>query len=461
MHILSAINCYFLGPVLPFLLLGSGIYFAFRLHGQPLRSPRSMLRVFFTRQSDDGVSPFRAVTVALAGTLGVGNIAGVATSIALGGPGAVFWMWISALSAMIVKYAEIVLAMRHRKMTNNTMHGGAMYYMQNRGTAIAFAVLCAATAFPLGNIVQIRAATDAITSIFPIPGWLCGVILGILIFTVVFGGVKGISDVTVSLIPFFSLLYIAFSLFIIVTNASLLPAVFRSIIVGAFRTDAAAGGVLGYLISLTMRSDAVRLGVTRGILSNEAGCGTAPIAHAAANSKSPAEQGFWGVFEVFADTIVLCSMTAFVILLFPESLSFGGESGIGIALYAFAKGAGNIARVILCVSILFFAFASAVCWAYYGLESLYFLTDTRNSRFLYLLAYSGISIYASVAAADIIWETADFAIGAMTLLNLCCLCAHHREIESETECYFGRPHHAEKKPHHSTFSKRKTKKTAA
>lgn len=436
MSLLHWLNLNLIGPVLPVALIGAGVWFLFRMRGYPLRAPKRICAVLLTRQKGSGVSPFRAVTVALAGTLGVGNIAGVATSIAVGGAGAVFWMWISALAAMVIKYAEIVLAMRHRADEGGILHGGAMYYMP-RPAALLFALLCAGAAFPLGNIIQIRAASDALTAVLPVPPLLCGGIAAVLIFAVVWGGVHGISDMTVALIPFFSLMYIAFSLYIIGANISRLPAVLGEIISDAMSPDAAAGGTAGYLLALLLRNASLRLGVTRGILSNEAGCGTAPIAHAASTAAHPAQQGCWGVFEVTADTVVLCTMTAFVILLFPESLTAAGGSGVSIALAAFGAGAGQIVRLLLCISVFFYAFSSAVCWAYYGLEGLRFLTPSRHARTVYLLLYSAAAFYGAVAASDVIWESADLFTGVMTLLNLAFLCLHHREIEHETSLFFG------------------------
>lgn len=433
--LLHWLNSYVIGPVLPIALIGAGLWFLIGMRGYPLRAPRKICAVLLTRQRGSGVSPFRAVTVALAGTLGVGNIAGVATSIAFGGAGAVFWMWVSALAAMVIKYAEIVLAMRHRVSSGREVYGGAMYYMP-RWAAILFALLCAGAAFPLGNIIQIRAAADALTTVFPISPLLCGGITAILIFAVVWGGLRGISDMTVALIPLFSLLYIAFSLYIIGTNLERLPAVLGAIFSDALSPDAAFGGTVGFLLSLVLRNNSLRLGVTRGILSNEAGCGTAPIAHAASTAAHPAQQGCWGVFEVTADTVILCTMTAFVILLFPESLAEAGGSGVSIALAAFGAGAGKTVRLLLCLSIFFYAFSSAVCWAYYGLEGIRFLTPSQPVRKLYLLLYSAAACYGAVAAADVIWESADLFTGAMTLLNLVFLCLRHREIERETFAFF-------------------------
>lgn len=428
-------NTWIFAPVLPVLLLGAGIYLAVLMRGYPLRAPKTVLRVF-KRKSEGGVSPFRAVTLALAGTLGVGNIAGVASAIAAGGPGAVFWMWISALCAMMVKYAEILLAVRYRKAENGVWHGGAMYYMTGRILPAVFAAICVAASFPLGNVIQIKAAAESLESVSGLSGLSVGLICAVLVLIVVGGGVHKISDLTVRLIPALSGLYIAMSAFILIRFASHLPGAFGAILEGAFSFRAAAGGGLGYIILSFLRSGSLRYGVTRGIMSNEAGCGTAPMAHAAAKTDSPAQQGCWGVFEVFCDTILLCTLTALVILVTGVPVSDAG-SGMDLAVAAFAAGLGPVAGYLLCGSAFLFAFATVICWAYYGLECLHFLTCKPVFRIAYIILYALSSVYGSVAAPGAAWIFADFAVGVMTVLNTVCVCLHGGELQTETFRLFG------------------------
>jgi AGCS family alanine or glycine:cation symporter len=437
---LKIINTYLFGPALPIIMFTVGIYFMFRLKFFHIsHAPKVIRALFKKRPTEDGeksISPFKAVTVALAGTLGVGNIAGVATAITAGGAGAIFWMWLSATTSMLIKYSEIVLAVAYRrKKQGSSYYGGAVYYIRDGlgkpRIAILFAVLCIITSFTLGNTVQVKAASEALYSVFGIPPLACGIACAVLAFIVMAGGVKWISDLTVRLIPFLAIVYIVFSMVIIIKNVDMLPGIIGQIISKAFDFNAAAGGIAGFMLSRAMR-----FGVARGILSNEAGCGTAPTAHASANTNSPAEQGCFGIFEVFADTILLCSMTAFVILIYGDT---NGLDGVILALASYENGLGSIAGYFLCGSIFLFAFATIICWFYYGSEAIGFLSEKPIYKHLYLLLYTVVIVIGSIISNSTIWELADATVAMMTVINTVCVCGMSKIVVDYTKKFISAP----------------------
>ena len=413
-----------LGGILPFFLLGAGAYFAFLLIPRVIRRKTPKTR---------GQGSARALAVALAGTLGVGNIAGVASAIALGGAGAVFWMWVSALLAMVLTYAEVVLALRYRCFdAAGRAHGGAPYYIRKafRGKAGrvlggAFAMLCLLCMLTLGGVVQSAAASEAMQTAFSVPPALTGAVLGVGACLVLFRGSAGVERACTLLVPIVCVLFSVGSLAAIWMRAGALPAAFRAIFNGAFSAQSAAGGALGFFTSR-----AVRYGVARGIVSNEAGCGTAPIAHAAARVSRPAEQGKWGMIEVFVDTILLCTVTALVILTSGAPPVAGG--GMAYAIAAYGTVLGSAAAPLLATSVLIFAFATVLCWAHYGAESIYALTGREKSRLLPILV-AGACVIGALAAPSFVWDVTDLVLAVMTLLNLTALLLLRREVREESE----------------------------
>ncbi len=412
------------GVILPFFLLGAGAYFAALLLPRLLKRKRRWVR---------GNGSARALAVALAGTLGVGNIAGVASAIALGGAGAVFWMWVSALLAMFLKYAEVVLAVKYRRYdAAGRAHGGAPYYMKKAfpgrvGRALGgiFCLLCLACMFTLGGVVQSAAASEAMSRAFSVPPALTGAVLGVLACLILWRGSAGVARACTVLVPVVCALFAVGSLVAILMRAEALPVAFAAIFKGAFSMESVAGGALGFFTSR-----AVRYGVARGIVSNEAGCGTAPIAHAAANVRCPHEQGVWGIVEVFVDTILLCTMTALVILTSGVPVQEGG--GMSYALAAYAAVLGKAAAPLLAVSVLIFAFATVLCWVHYGAESLYALTGRKNSRILPLFV-AFFCLLGAVAAPSLVWDITDLVLAVMTLLNLVALLALRHEVLEGSE----------------------------
>ena len=424
------------GGAIPGLLILMGVFFLFYLRGIPLRSPALMLRAMKRSGEGDGVSPFRAVMLALAGTLGVGNMVGVANAIMIGGAGAILWMWISALLAMILKYAEILLSVAHRRVhKNGGFFGGAYYYIKDlfegRGAPRAalllsslFALLMIVNSLSMGCVIQVNAVSAVFRGVLQIPLWVCGVLIALLTLPVVIRGTRQISALTEVLVPIMSAGYVILSLAVLILRHDALGDAFTSIFCSAFTPESAGGGIIGFLTSR-----ALRVGTMRGLLSNEAGCGTAPTAHAAANTKSPAAQGVWGIFEVFVDTILLCTATALVILV--SGIPLEGDA-IMVTVHAYSSVLGGWAEWFFCAAILAFGYATLLCWAGYGLEALRFLCRSRLAQILFFSAFGACILIGAVSAHERIWDVADFAIAAMTSMNLAVLWLMRREIRNES-----------------------------
>ncbi|MBQ8358210.1 MAG: sodium:alanine symporter family protein [Clostridia bacterium] len=424
------------GVILPLLLMGAGVFFLCRLGGKILCHPRRLLGAL---RGEGGKSAAKALSVALAGTLGVGNIAGVATAIALGGAGAVFWMWVSALLAMLLKYAEIVLALRTRRYDREGRpHGGAMFYIKEgirgRGGAVLaalFAVLCLCCSFTLGGVIQSSAATEAMAGVFDLPPLAVGIAIGVVAAVILARGSAKIENACAAVVPFVCVLFSVASVAVLILRREAIPAAFGVIFKGAFTRRSGSAGVLGFLTS-----KALRYGVARGLVSNEAGCGTAPIAHAAAEMKSPAAQGVWGILEVFVDTVLLCTMTALVILV--SGVPVGGEGGVMLAVEAYGAVLGQIAAPVLALSVLFFAFATVLCWSHYGGECLLYLTHKKSAARWMIPAVLLSSVIGAVAAPAVLWELTDIIIALMAVLNITALLIQRRAVLAETKDYFSR-----------------------
>lgn len=415
---LNTINSYILSPVMFGILFICFAYLFILLRGRPLVTPIKIIKGLIGENREARLSSFRAMTLALAGTLGVGNIVGVATAIHLGGAGAVLWMLISALAAMLIKYAEIVLAIKFRKKEKDGYHGGAAYYIRDGlhkpRLAAFFSLLCITASFTVGNMVQVNAVSEAAQSEMNISHVFIGILTALLCFAVIYKGLKGISDITFRLIPFLSISFIIFSCIILINNFSLIPGIISDIIKDAFRLDSAGGGVTGFLM---MKS--IRYGTVRGIGSNEAGCGTAPTAHATANAESEEKQGYWGIFEVFVDTVVICTLTALVILVYPYNVP--RYNGMVLAIRSFECFYGEAAGYILTVSVFFFAFSTLISWSYYAMEGIRFFTKKEIYRKIYIFIYCLVCIAGSVLSLDAVWELSDTTISLMTIINCICV----------------------------------------
>ncbi len=414
------------GVLVPVLLLLAGGYFAVRL--TPLLLCR---RGAYEKGKGGGL---RALGVALAGTLGVGNIAGVAVAIALGGAGAVFWMWVSAFLAMLLKYAEVVLALRTRIYDEKGMpHGGAPYYIRRafkgklgRVLAAVFALLCLGCALTLGSIMQSAAASEAMASAFSIPPILTGAVLGVAALIVLAFGAVGVEHACGVVVPLMCAFFTLLSIVALLLRRQAIPEAFARIFSEAFSLRSGGAGVFGFLTA-----GAIRYGVARGLVSNEAGCGTAPIAHASAPCTSPMRQGLLGMVEVLVDTILLCTLTALVILVSGAPIASGG--GMRFALDAYAAILGPVAIPAIALSVLLFAFATVLCWSHYGAESLYALTGRKRVPRLYLVAIAASCVWGAVAAPQMVWDATDMVLALMTILNVITLFALRRDVLEETK----------------------------
>ncbi|MCF7972153.1 MAG: sodium:alanine symporter family protein [Methylococcaceae bacterium] len=421
--ILNEISAQVWGPVMLVMLLGIGVYLTFGLRFFTLR------RVFFAmvilwqgRVSDKkgDITPFQALMTALSATIGTGNIAGVATAIALGGPGAIFWMWITALFGMATKYAEAVLAIKYREIDDQGQYvGGPMYYIKNglgqRWTwlASAFAFFGAFAAFGIGNMVQANSVADAVQSLFNIPTLYTAIVLTLLSAVVILGGIHRIAEVASSLVPIMAIAYIVCSLWVIFAHFQGIPDALALIVKSAFTGTAAVGGFAGVAVWA-----AIRFGVARGVFSNEAGLGSAPIAHAAAKTNNPVQQGMIAMLGTFIDTILVCTMTALVIILSGAWSS--GANGAALSSLAFSESLPNIGSYVVVFGLVLFAFTTILGWSYYGercAEYLFGTTVIWPYRFLWLCAIP----VGAMSKLTLVWLVADILNGLMAIPNLIAL----------------------------------------
>lgn len=415
----------FLTAVMPAAITLCGAFFLCRLRLFFIFRPIRTFKMMFS-----GASPMRELSLSLAGTLGVGNIVGVSMAISLGGAGAVFWMWISALVAAVLKYAEITLAVKFRRFTPSGILGGPMYYMEDgvggklgRMLAIAFSALGVMLSFVMGNLVQSRAAVGAAEKIIPVPAWAIGATLALMCAFSVFGGYRAVSRVTSVIVPLMSGAYILISLWIILTHIAAVPVVFDNIVSSAFDPSAAGGGALGFLTSASLRH-----GVAKGAYSHEAGGGTAPLSHAQTKEKVPAVEGLLGLFEVFFDTGVICTLTALVILLGGK-----GTGGAARVYDAFTHFCGEIGGAAISVSVVFFAFSTMICWGYYGKTCLYYLTQSRAAGKIYLVLYCAVVFFGALVGEGAAWMLTDIGVCLTTSVNLIAVMRLSCTVRTETE----------------------------
>ncbi len=448
----GVLNSFAWGPIMLVLLVGTGIYLSIRTGfiqvGKFGFMMKNTVGSLFEKgdKKDHGanLSPFQAVTTALAGTVGTGNIAGVTGAIFAGGPGAVFWMWVSAFFGMCTKYAEITLAVKYREKDASGRHyGGPMYYIENglgkhfKFLAVIFALLGGIASFGIGNIAQSSEIAGAMEGLFGVKPLITGIILAAIVAIVVIGGVKRIGQVTSYMVPFMAVFYILAGILVLVFRVTEIPDVFASIFKGAFSLKSIGGGIFGYVMA-----EAIRQGFARGVFSNEAGLGSAPIAHAASSSEEPVEQALWGIFEVFADTIVICTFTALTVLL-------SGITGTEGGLDAFAsKGAaaaaafneilpGTIGGTVIQISILFFALSTILGWSYYGQSCWEYLTHgNKVVTFIYKVVFILFCIIGSVGSGTLMWDISDTLNGLMAIPNLIALLLLSGVVASETKKYF-------------------------
>lgn len=430
------------GLLMPVLLLAAGLFFTFKLARFFFLRPGRVADGLLRAAREGGGSPFRTLSVALAGTLGVGNITGVALAIYCGGPGAVFWMWVSAFVAMFLKYAEILLAFHARVVgTDGELHGGAMYYIRRlvpgrvgRGLSGIFAVLCIFASLTLGGVIQTSAAAQAAQSVFGLSPVLVGAVFALVAAAILSRGIRRVEAVTSALIPLLCIVYAALSVVAIFLRREALPEVLSSIFREAFSLRSGSAGVAGFL-----SAGAFRYGVARGLVSNEAGCGTSPIVHAGSSVRDPAAEGIFGILEVLVDTVLLCTLTALVLL----TSGVPPCEGSAYVILAYRSVLGRMAAPFLALSIALFAFATVLCWAHYGSESLSYFTKSRRAHAV-LFGVTVLSVFlGAMIRASILWEMTDLVLALMTILNLSALLLGYRTVCAETKRFFAKPREGE------------------
>ena len=426
------------------LLLGTGLLFTVRLKGMPfLRFPRAVKMIFEKEEGAGGdVSPFASLCTSLAATIGTGSIVGVATALRIGGPGALFWMWVSALLGMGTKYAESVLAVKYRTRDENGRYaGGPMYYIQNGmgkkwiPLAKAFAIFGLITALlGCGTFPQVNAITESMNSLFHIPAWVSGLVVALISGAVILGGIKSISKVAEFVVPIMAVFYIGGAIAVLGINFETIPAVFSEIFSAAFKPTSVAGGVTGTVVVSVMTS--MRTGVARGIYTNEAGLGSSPIVSASAMTNSCVRQGLISMTGVFFTTIVVCTMTGLVILS-SGLLKTSALDGSVLASQAFSVGLpGNIGEYIVTIGIMFFSFTTIIGWCYYGERCAVYLTGGTKIITPYKGVYILMLVIAPFLGLDAIWTLADVTNALMVFPNLIALLALRKDVVSETEQFW-------------------------
>ena len=425
-EICTEINEIVWGPVMLTLLIGTGLFLTVRTGFLQFKKFGYMFKntifgLFSKKQycrDNSGVSPFQAVATAMAGTIGTGSIAGLATAIVSGGPGAVFWMWVSALLGMVTKYSEILLSIKYReKNQEGRWVGGPMYYIKNglniKWLAGVFAVFAMVACLGTGNATQSNSIAIALESTVGIKPLVTGIVLTSIVAAVILGGMKRIASVNEKLVPGMALFYVICSLIALIINFHKIPYAFSLVMREAFNFKAAAGGVGGYGIM-----SAVRFGFSRGVFSNEAGLGSAPIAHAASNTKSPVAQGMWGMFEVFFTTIVICSCSA-IIILSTDVWCTGQYDGAALSIASFNSIIPGVGSLIVTLSTIFFALSTILGWAYYGEVCIEFLSKkSRKTVVLYRVLYVAVTFIGTVGRLDLIWGISEAMNGLMAIPNL-------------------------------------------
>ena len=449
----TAVNNFIWGVPAMVCIFGVGLYLSIRTNFLQIRKfpyaiKTTLGRIFRKRDASDGaITPFQAVCTALAATVGTGNIAGVAGAIAIGGPGAIFWMWVSALFGMCTKYAEVTLAVHYREINaNGELVGGPMYYIKNglskkwHWLAYLFAAFGVLTVFGTGNATQVNTITTAINSALlnynviresavSTSNLIIGIIIAILIAMILLGGIKRIGHVTEKLVPFMALLYILLGLGVILLNIQNVPSVFASIFRGAFQPRAVTGGIV-----LSMFTS-LKKGVSRGIFSNEAGLGTGSIAHACADTKKPVKQGMFGIFEVFTDTIVICTLTALVILCSGVAVDYGKAAGAELTILGFTSTYGSWVSIFTAVAMCCFAFSTAVGWGLYGARCIEFLFSEKVIK-PFMVIYSLVAILGATANLGLMWSIAETFNGLMAIPNLIALFLLSGTVVKLTKEYF-------------------------
>ena len=454
----QAVNNFIWGVPAMICIIGVGLLLSVRtkfiqIRKFPYAIKTTIGRMFRKKDASDGaMTPFQAVCTALAGTVGTGNIAGVAGAIAIGGPGAVFWMWCSAILGMCTKFSEVTLAVHFRERNSNgDLVGGPMYYIKNglgkkwQWLAMLYSLFGVMTVFGTGNATQVNTITAAIdtplleygivgSGAVSMVNLAIGIVVAMLVAMVLLGGIKRIGSVSEKLVPFMALFYVILALGVVIINYRRVPQVFASIIGGAFDPMAFTGGVVGSMFM------SLKKGVSRGIFSNEAGLGTGSIAHACADTRKPVKQGLFGIFEVFADTIVICTLTALVILCSGTPVSYGSAAGAELTISGFTSTYGGWASIFTALALCCFAFSTIIGWGLYGSRCIEYLFSTNKVVRPFLVVYSFVSILGATADLGLLWDIADTFNGLMAIPNLIALLLLSGTVVKLVKDYFASEH---------------------
>lgn len=439
----TAVNDVVWGIPMLILLLGVGIYmtsgtgfFQVRYFGHTMSE--TILAIFRNNKvvktkDKKAISQFQALATALAATVGTGNIVGVATAIASGGPGAVFWMWVSAFFGMMTNYSENVLGIFYRKKNSKgEWTSGPMRYIEEglklKWLAVIFSVFCLIASFGIGNIAQINGISTSLQGSFGIPPWIVGIVLAVVVGFVILGGLKRIVSVTEKLVPVMAALYIIGALIVITMNGANIPAAFAAIFKGAFSLRSAGSGIMGYVIA-----KAIRFGMARGVFSNEAGLGSSVMVHSSSDVKEPVTQGIWGIFEVFFDTIVICTLTALSILTTGAD-KIEGLVGVQITTYAFNHTLGSAGTYIITFCILLFAFSTILGWSVYGTRAIEYLGGEKSVKW-YKLLFSIVVFIGSISSVQLVWDLSDTFNGLMAIPNLIAVFFLSKQVFAITKNY--------------------------
>ncbi|NLG05515.1 MAG: alanine:cation symporter family protein [Clostridia bacterium] len=452
----SILNNFIWGPIMLALFLLVGLMFTIRTHAFQITKFKYWINVTFLQifknkkvlRTDDkhSISQFQSLCTALAATIGTGNIAGVATAIASGGPGAVFWMWLSAFLGMMTNYAENTLGIKYRyKNERGDWIGGAMIYIEKglgwKWLAVIFSIFCGLASFGIGNMTQVNSIASGLKTSFNVDPTITALILMLFVSLVIIGGIKRIASVTEKIVPFMAVLYILGGLFVIIMNANQIPNAFRMIFAEAFNFRAMGGGVLGYGIALAMRK-----GISRGVFSNEAGLGSSVMVHSASDVKEPVIQGMWGIFEVFADTIIVCTITALTILtsgvynmdVYLDNIKNGIENVSGTALTSAAFSTTiPYGGEFVAISIMLFAFSTVLGWSYYGERAIEYLFGIK-AILPYKIIFTCVIFLGCNASLDLVWDISDTLNGFMAVPNLIAVTLLSGQVITMTKEYIER-----------------------
>eukprot|EP01029_Cantina_marsupialis_P008628 TRINITY_DN20387_c1_g1_i1.p1 TRINITY_DN20387_c1_g1~~TRINITY_DN20387_c1_g1_i1.p1 ORF type:complete len:441 (+),score=59.05 TRINITY_DN20387_c1_g1_i1:48-1370(+) len=433
-QLISDLSGFVWGVPMLILLVGTGLYLTIRLKGMQFWALGHAVKLIFTKEKSakGDISHFQALMTALAATVGIGNIVGVATAITFGGPGAVFWMWVTGLVGMATKYSEAILAVKYREKGKHGYKGGPMYYLANGlnmpKLAFLFALFTVLASFGIGNMTQSNAVANALSSQFEIPSWVTGLVLLTITSFVLMGGIKSIGKTTSFLIPFMIIIYLTTSFSIIVTNFDKVGDAFYLIFYHAFNPIAAGGGFAGAAVAA-----AIRYGIARGVFSNESGLGSAPIAAAAAKTDDPVKQALVSMTQTFIDTLVVCTMTALIILMAP--MWTNGVNAGELTLKSFQYFLGDFGAITIVFATVLFGYSTILGWSYYGERAFEYIFGSKSIK-LYRIVFISIILVGAMTELKLVWNFSDLANGLMAIPNLIALLLLSKVITEETNRYF-------------------------